>query len=637
MTNIDEMSINAIRVLSADAIQKANSGHPGLPLGTAPTAYELWTNHMNYNPANPKWENRDRFVLSGGHGSMLLYSLFHLLGIGNLSLDDVKNFRQMGSKTPGHPEYGHTVGVEATTGPLGQGMAMAVGMAMAEAHLASVFNKDGYNVVDHYTYVLGGDGCMMEGISSECFSLAGTLGLSKLIVFYDSNNISIEGSTDIAFTENVMKRFEAFGFQTIEVADGNDIEAIGKAIEEAKADKERPSLIKVNTLIGYGCPAKQGKASAHGEPLGIDNVAALKENLNWPCKGDFEVPQEVYDHYKEIAARMAEPEEEWNKLFAEYCEKFPEMKELWDKYYNGCDMSDLFNSEEYLAKPEKAEATRSSSGTILNMIKDNEIDDEQFLSMLEKVNEVIELSSIGSSIADKAVLTEKIDAVRNELISIMESVTDYVDKFRIYEHVLNRVEYRFRDDAFDSEYYNTYMTNDIMHYIFSDKDNVSINARISDIVGQLPVRMSKGKFYDHISEAFTLYHGAQKKTIDDFYYSLSTSAMLGKAAMDNGFFTDMHDIYVTLDKADYKNIDSAEYTRLKGALDIATEKMSNAADIYVLLAQIVNDLYTIILSENNTVGDSTEVMTSKDIIKKSRAVFEEEEDLDEIAALFSSM
>ena len=369
MTNIDEMSINAIRVLSADAIQKANSGHPGLPLGTAPTAYELWTNHMNYNPADPEWENRDRFVLSGGHGSMLLYSLFHLLGIGNLSLDDVKNFRQMGSKTPGHPEYGHTVGVEATTGPLGQGMAMAVGMAMAEAHLASLFNKDGYNVVDHYTYVLGGDGCMMEGISSECFSLAGTLGLSKLIVFYDSNNISIEGSTDIAFTENVMKRFEAFGFQTIEVADGNDIEAIGKAIEEAKADKERPSLIKVNTQIGFGCPAKQGKASAHGEPLGIDNVAALKENLNWPCKGDFEVPQEVYDHYKEIAARMAEPEEEWNKLFAEYCEKFPEMKELWDKYYNGCDMSDLFNSEEYLAKPEKAEATRSSSGTILNMIK----------------------------------------------------------------------------------------------------------------------------------------------------------------------------------------------------------------------------------------------------------------------------
>ena len=367
--NIEEMSVNAIRVLSADAIQKANSGHPGLPLGTAPIAYELFSKHMNYNPQNPEWINRDRFVLSGGHGSMLLYSLFHLFGIGNLSLDEVKNFRQFGSLTPGHPEYGHTVGVEATTGPLGQGMAMAVGMAMAEAHLASVFNKEGYSVVDHYTYVLGGDGCMMEGISSECFSLAGTLGLSKLIVFYDSNNISIEGSTDIAFTEDVVTRFKAFGFQTIEVEDGNDLCAIGKAIEEAKADKTRPSLIKVNTLIGYGCPAKQGKASAHGEPLGVDNVAALKENIGWPCKGDFEVPQEVYDHYKELSANMAKAEDKWNELFAAYVEKYPEMKELWDNYFDGYDMSDLFNSDEYWAKGDKAEATRNTSGTILNMIK----------------------------------------------------------------------------------------------------------------------------------------------------------------------------------------------------------------------------------------------------------------------------
>lgn len=367
--NIEEMSVNAIRVLSADAIQKANSGHPGLPLGTAPIAYELFSKHMNYNPQNPEWINRDRFVLSGGHGSMLLYSLFHLFGIGNLSLDEVKNFRQFGSLTPGHPEYGHTVGVEATTGPLGQGMAMAVGMAMAEAHLASVFNKEGYPVVDHYTYVLGGDGCMMEGISSECFSLAGTLGLSKLIVFYDSNNISIEGSTDIAFTEDVVTRFKAFGFQTIEVEDGNDLCAIGKAIEEAKADKTRPSLIKVNTLIGYGCPAKQGKASAHGEPLGVDNVAALKENIGWPCKGDFEVPQEVYDHYKELSANMAKAEDKWNELFASYVEKYPEMKELWDNYFDGYDMSDLFNSYEYWAKGDKAEATRNTSGTILNMIK----------------------------------------------------------------------------------------------------------------------------------------------------------------------------------------------------------------------------------------------------------------------------
>ena len=369
MSNIEELSVNAIRVLSADAIQKAKSGHPGLPLGAAPAAYELWARHMNHNPKNPEWKNRDRFVLSGGHGSMLLYSLLHLFGYGDLSIDDIKNFRQLDSKTPGHPEYGHTVGIEATTGPLGQGMAMAVGMAMAEAHLAAVFNKDGYNVVDHYTYVLGGDGCMMEGISSESFSLAGTLGLSKLIVLYDSNNISIEGSTDIAFTEDVMKRFEAFGFQTIEVEDGNDLGAIGAAIEEAKADKNRPSLIKINTLIGYGCPAKQGKASAHGEPLGEDNVAALKENLGWPCKEAFEVPQEVYDYYKELASDRAKAEDEWNKLFAEYCSKFPEMKEMWDNYYNGYDMSDLFNSEEYWAAGDKPEATRNTSGTVLNLIK----------------------------------------------------------------------------------------------------------------------------------------------------------------------------------------------------------------------------------------------------------------------------
>lgn len=369
MSNIDEMSVNAIRILSADAIQKAKSGHPGLPLGTAPMAYELWSRHMNHSPKNPKWENRDRFVLSGGHGSMLLYSLLHLFGYGNLSVEDIKNFRQLDSLTPGHPEYGHTVGIEATTGPLGQGMAMAVGMAMAEKHLAAVFNKDGYNVVDHYTYVLGGDGCMMEGISSEAFSLAGTLALDKLIVLYDSNNISIEGSTDIAFTEDVMKRFEAFGFQTIEVKDGNDLAAIGAAIEEAKADKTRPSLIKINTLIGYGCPAKQGKASAHGEPLGDENVAALRENLNWPCKEAFEVPQEVYDNFKVIAAERENAEEKWNKLFAGYCSRFPEMKELWDKYYNGFDLTDLFESEEYWAAGDKPEATRNTSGALLNLIK----------------------------------------------------------------------------------------------------------------------------------------------------------------------------------------------------------------------------------------------------------------------------
>lgn len=370
MSNINEMSVNAIRILSADAIQKAKSGHPGLPLGAAPMAYELWANHMNHNPANPNWENRDRFILSGGHGSMLLYSLLHLFGYG-LTIDDIKNFRQLDSLTPGHPEYGHTVGVEATTGPLGQGMSMAVGMAMAEAHLASVFNKEGYDIVDHYTYVLGGDGCMMEGISYEAFSLAGTLKLNKLIVFYDSNNISIEGSTDIAFTEDVMKRFESFGFQTIEVKDGTDLAAIGAAIEEAKSDKTRPSLIKVNTMIGFGCPAKQGKASAHGEPLGEDNIVALRENLNWPCKEAFEVPQEVYDNFKAIADKCAEKEAEWNKLFEEYSKKYPEMKEMWDNYHNGYDMSELFNSDEFWASAKSAEATRNTSGELLNVIKKN--------------------------------------------------------------------------------------------------------------------------------------------------------------------------------------------------------------------------------------------------------------------------
>lgn len=369
MKNVDEMSVNAIRVLSAEAIQKAKSGHPGLPLGAAPMAYELWTKHMNHNPADPDWANRDRFVLSGGHGSMLLYSLLHLFGYGNLSIEDIKNFRQLDSMTPGHPEYGHTVGIEATTGPLGQGMAMAVGMAMAEAHLASVFNKDGFDIVDHYTYVLGGDGCMMEGISSEAFSLAGTLGLNKLIVFYDSNNISIEGSTDIAFTEDVTARFQAFGFQTLEVKDGNNLAEISAAIEAAKADKTRPTMIKVNTVIGYGCPAKQGKASAHGEPLGEENVAALKEYLEWPCEEAFGVPQEVYDNFKAAAKKNAETEKAWNALFDAYCKKYPEMAKLWDSYYNGCDLSELFDSEEYWRKAEKPEATRSTSGSILNEIK----------------------------------------------------------------------------------------------------------------------------------------------------------------------------------------------------------------------------------------------------------------------------
>lgn len=366
--NIDRKSVNAIRVLSADAIQKANSGHPGLPLGSAAAGYELWAKHMKHNPANPHWENRDRFILSGGHGSALLYSLLHLFGYG-LTIEDMKNFRQLDSLTPGHPEYGHTIGVEATTGPLGAGMAMAVGMAMAENHLAATFNKEGFPVVDHYTYVLGGDGCMMEGISYEAFSLAGSLGLGKLIVLYDSNNISIEGDTNIAFRENVQQRFQAFGFQTLLVEDGNDLEAIGKAIEEAKADTSRPSMIEIKTKIGFGCPAKEGKASAHGEPLGVENVAALRENLGWDIKESFVIPEDVYENFQSIAKANAKDEEAWNTLFAEYTAKYPDMKELWEQYHDENRGELLYDLADFWAVPEKAEATRNLSGQLINVMK----------------------------------------------------------------------------------------------------------------------------------------------------------------------------------------------------------------------------------------------------------------------------
>ena len=362
MSTIDTTCVNAIRVLSADAIQKANSGHPGLPLGAAPIAYELWANHMNHNAKDPKWANRDRFILSAGHGSMLLYSLLHLYGYG-LTLDDIKQFRQDGSLTPGHPEYAHTTGVEATTGPLGAGLGMAVGMAMAEAHLAAVFNKPDYPVVDHYTFALCGDGCLMEGISSEALSLAGTLGLSKLVILYDSNSISIEGSTDLAFTENVQARMAAFGFQTITVEDGTDMAAIGKAIEEAKADKEHPSFITIKTQIGYGCPAKQGSADAHGSPLGEENVVAMKKNLNWPK------PEET-THYEELSRKAAAAEKDWQKLFDAYVAAFPDMKAKWDAFHSDIDAEALFNDEAFWAYEDKPQATRSLSGTMINRLKD---------------------------------------------------------------------------------------------------------------------------------------------------------------------------------------------------------------------------------------------------------------------------
>jgi len=367
--NINQKAVNALRILSADQVQKANSGHPGLPLGAAPIAYSLWANNMNHNPKNPNWKNRDRFVLSAGHGSSLLYSLLHMFGYG-LSLDDLKSFRQFGSLTPGHPEYKHTAGVESTTGPLGAGVSTAVGMAMAEAHLAAKFNKDGYPIVDHYTYALTGDGCLMEGVAYEALSLAGTLKLDKFIVLYDSNKITIEGDTDLAFTEDVAARFEAFGYQVQVVEDGNDLEAIDAAIAKAKADKERPSLIICKTQIGYGCPAKVGKASAHGEPLGEDNIVELRKFLGWENQTAFEVDAEIYDHYKDLAEEGANKEEAWKAMFAEYATKYPEEAKLWYEYFAKPDVTKIIDSEAYWAHENKAMATRAVSGDIINKLKD---------------------------------------------------------------------------------------------------------------------------------------------------------------------------------------------------------------------------------------------------------------------------
>ncbi len=363
--NLDIRAINTIRILSAEAIQKANSGHPGLPMGAAPMIYTLWAKHMKHNPKNPKWINRDRFVLSAGHGSMLLYSLLHLFEYG-LPMEELKKFRQLGSKTPGHPELGHTVGVEMTTGPLGQGIATAVGMALAESYMACQFNKDGYEVIDHYTYALSGDGCMMEGISGEAASLAGTLGLGKLILFYDSNSISIEGHTDIAFREDVAKRFDAYGWQVIEVADGNDISAIEAAIEAAKKEIHRPTMIKVTTQIGYGCPAKQGKASAHGEPLGDANITATKEFLSWSDDA-FTVPSDVKEGMKQVVASLEDQEATWNTLRVAYGQAYPELSLELDRWLSNAYLEDILSSEGYW-NYEGNKATRISSQEVLNKL-----------------------------------------------------------------------------------------------------------------------------------------------------------------------------------------------------------------------------------------------------------------------------
>lgn len=320
--NIETLAVNTIRTLSIDAINRANSGHPGLPMGAAPMAYALWANHLKHNPGNAKWFDRDRFVLSAGHGSSMLYSLLHLAGY-NVSLEDLKNFRKLNSKTPGHPEFGHTDGVEATTGPLGQGIANAVGMAMAEAHLAAKFNQDGFPVIDHYTYTLVGDGDLMEGISYEAMSMAGHMKLGKLIALYDSNDISLDGSLNLSFSEDIQKRAESAHWQYLRVEDGNNVADIEKAIALAKQNTDQPTLIEIRTIIGYGSPKVAGTNKAHGNPLGAEEAKATKQAYGWNYEEDFLVPEEVKAHFAEIKQRGIRKEEQWNELFRSYKEAYP--------------------------------------------------------------------------------------------------------------------------------------------------------------------------------------------------------------------------------------------------------------------------------------------------------------------------
>jgi transketolase len=364
--SIEQLSINTIRTLSIDSIEKANSGHPGITMGAAPMAYTLWAKEMNHNPKNPNWFNRDRFVLSAGHGSALLYSLLHLFGY-DLSIEDLKNFRQWESKTPGHPEFGHTPGVDATTGPLGQGIAMAVGMAMAERHLADTYNKDYFRVVDHYTYSICGDGDLMEGVSAEAASLAGHLKLGRLVVLYDSNAISLDGDLNLSFSENVEDRFRAYGWQVLRVEDGNDTEAIQRAIQGAKADTTRPTLIEVKTTIGYGSPNKSGSSASHGSPLGAEETKLTKANYEWNYEEPFFIPEEVTDHYAQFIEAGQEKEQAWNELFNAYKEAYPELAKALENAMTGVLPA---NWEEALPPFEAGGkmATRASSGLVLNAI-----------------------------------------------------------------------------------------------------------------------------------------------------------------------------------------------------------------------------------------------------------------------------
>lgn len=367
MLNIDKQSIDTIRFLAVDAVEKANSGHPGMPMGTAAMSYILWKDFMKFNPQNPHWQDRDRFVLSAGHGSALLYSLLHLFGY-DISIDDLKNFRQWGSKTPGHPEVNHTPGVETTTGPLGQGVGNAVGMAMAEQMLAAHFNREDIELVNHHTYVIAGDGDMMEGISSEAASLAGNLKLGKLIVLYDDNNISIEGNTSITFTEDVGKRFEAYDWQVLRVEDGNDIQAINNAIESGKNEKGKPTLIMVRTVIGFGSPNKAGSAGVHGAPLGLEEAKLTKENLGWSYDADFHVSQETREHFKDIVRVKEKEEVQWNDKYKQYKIKYPELAKEWEQWHNKELQGDILEDESLWNFSKDKMPTRAASGEVLNRL-----------------------------------------------------------------------------------------------------------------------------------------------------------------------------------------------------------------------------------------------------------------------------
>lgn len=375
VTDLDELCIDTIRFLAADAVQKAKAGHPGMPMGLAPAAYVLWTRHLKFNPSNPKWLNRDRFVLSGGHGCMLLYSLLYLTGY-NMTLDDLTNFRQWGSKTPGHPEYHPDLGIEATTGPLGQGISNAVGMAIAQKYLANYFNRDGFPVVDYKIYVTAGDGDLEEGVSSEASSLAGHLGLDNLIVIYDDNHISIDGKTELSFTEDTAKRYKAYGWNIIEVpGDGNDMTTFEKALKRAKRTKDRPTLIKLRTHIAFGCPTKQDTAEAHGAPLGEDEIKQTKQKFGWDPDKTFNVPEQVLEHTRKAIDKGKKAEAKWNRLFKKYAAAYPELAEQFKTAAEGkitVDIDALLPKFESMSdgKP-NAVATRKASGKTLDVLMPN--------------------------------------------------------------------------------------------------------------------------------------------------------------------------------------------------------------------------------------------------------------------------